>query len=390
MMAFLHNLKSVFHVLIIFQCLVFSIFLLSKKSRRRGSALLALFLIAVGLSELGGVFLHFLDLRRILIDRLPQALYLNIPISLLAAPLLYLFIVSVVDRDFRLRPRHVLHLVPFLFYAVLVVVRFQARSPEDLRAIVEAGGPINRGESLVHNLVYFVQWLGYGLACFSHLRRYRSSLRDFFSSVEPWNLGWLNFLLIAVLVTRGLEAVEYGLWYATEDPRAIVLYYAAQVLFLVFLTLLFFKSLNLTPAFQGVIDAIAVQPKYRKTLLADAQREAYARTVARVMEDDKPYLDPLLSLGDLAKKTLIPAHYLSQVLNSHFGMNFFDFVNSYRIRESRRLLAETGNGPRTILDVLLESGFNSKSVFNAAFKKHTGLTPSAYKKSPRTAAERVA
>jgi AraC-like DNA-binding protein len=391
MMAFLHNLKSVFHALIIFQCLVFSVYLLSARARKTGNTLLALFLIAVGLNELGGIFLHFLDLRKLIIASVPHLLYLNIPLSFLAAPLLYLFIQSVVNNGFRMSPAHGLHLIPFVVYAFLTVARFQAHSPETMRRIVEAGGPFSRPESLAFNLVFFAQWLAYGAACFILLRKYRASLKDYYSNMEPWSLSWLGSLLATVLLTRTLDAIEFGLWYATGDTRVVILYYAAQVLFLVFLTLLFFRAINIVPSFQGVVESLPPKKaKYEKTLLPDAQKLEYARKLASYMEAERPYLDPLLSLGDLAKKISVPGHYLSQVLNSHFGMNFFDFVNSYRIRESQKLLLETNSGRRTILDVLYEAGFNSKSVFNTAFKKHTRMTPSEYKKSLRAAARNIA
>ncbi len=389
-MVLLHNLKSIFHVLIIFQCLVFSVYLLSSKTKRPGRNLLALFLIAIGFGEIGGIFLHFLDLRQFLIAHAPYVLYIHYPFVFAAAPLLYLFIASVVRKDFRFKPLQALHFLPALFLTGLVFFRYHVQSIATMRRIVEAGGPFSDPEYLAVNIAFFVQWLAYGLACFALLRSYRSSLKDYLSTIEPWSLSWLNFLLTAVLITRSLEGVEYGLWYVTQDVRVVPLYYAAQVVFLVFLTVLFFRAIEIAPAFRGIVETIAPKPKYEKTLLAEAQRTEYARAVETFMAAEKPFLDPLLSLGDLSKKVRIPSHYLSQVINSHFGMNFFDFINSYRIREAQRLLGDKADGRRTVLDVLLESGFNSKSVFNTAFKKHAGMTPSEYRRSAGSLSSRVA
>ena len=94
-MILLHNLKSVFHVLIIFQCLFFSAYLFSKQYRKRLSdIILGAFLLDIALVELGGVLLHFIDLRRFLVARLPHFLYLDFPFSFLAAPLLYSYVLS--------------------------------------------------------------------------------------------------------------------------------------------------------------------------------------------------------------------------------------------------------------------------------------------------------
>ena len=99
----------------------------------------------------------------------------------------------------------------------------------------------------------------------------------------------------------------------------------------------------------------------------------------RYMKSQKPYLEPSLNLDKLAEKVSIPPHHLSQILNTCLNHNFFDFINSYRIKESERLLSEQDSYRKTILEILYETGFNSKSVFNTEFKKHTGMTPTQFK-----------
>ena len=79
------------------------------------------------------------------------------------------------------------------------------------------------------------------------------------------------------------------------------------------------------------------------------------------------------------KKTISPYH-ISQVFNDCFNKNFYDFINLYRIEESKKLLRNPKNNEKTILEILYEAGFNSKSTFNALFKKHTGVTPTEYRK----------
>jgi len=70
---------------------------------------------------------------------------------------------------------------------------------------------------------------------------------------------------------------------------------------------------------------------------------------------------------------------LSQIINESKNINFYDYVNSYRISEAKDLLSS--NCDKTILEILYEVGFNSKSAFNTAFKKFTSVTPSKYKLS---------
>jgi AraC-like DNA-binding protein len=97
------------------------------------------------------------------------------------------------------------------------------------------------------------------------------------------------------------------------------------------------------------------------------------------MQDEKPFLEPELTLQQLAARLSLKPKMLSLVINEKLGRNFFDFINHYRIEEAKRMLTNPEDKKITILEVLYEVGFNSKSSFNTLFKKYTGLTPSAFK-----------
>ena len=97
------------------------------------------------------------------------------------------------------------------------------------------------------------------------------------------------------------------------------------------------------------------------------------------MISEKPYLDPLLTLAMLAEQLSMPTKHLSQIINEHFRQNFNDFINSYRIRAAIAKLSAVQTREDKLLKIAFESGFNSKSVFNAAFKKNTGFSPSEFR-----------
>ena len=101
------------------------------------------------------------------------------------------------------------------------------------------------------------------------------------------------------------------------------------------------------------------------------------------MVKQKPYLNPDLNLDNLAETLSIPTRNLSQIINVAFNQNFFDFISDYRIHEARRVLSDPAYKKQTILDILYEVGFNSKSSFNQLFKKKTGMTPSEFRKKSR-------
>ena len=98
------------------------------------------------------------------------------------------------------------------------------------------------------------------------------------------------------------------------------------------------------------------------------------------MEEEKPFLVPAISIDELGQKTGISSRDLSQIINERLGCNFFDFINRYRVEESKRLLLDPSGGKKNILNILFEAGFNSKAAFNRAFKKHEGTSPSEFRK----------
>ena len=103
------------------------------------------------------------------------------------------------------------------------------------------------------------------------------------------------------------------------------------------------------------------------------------KNLLQFMETEKPYLDDKLTLQKLAAQFNLPEKQLSLLINQHTGKHFFDFINEFRINDAKTLLKEQSQ--LTVLEVLYEVGFNSKSSFYTAFKKETNLTPTDYRKS---------
>lgn len=121
--------------------------------------------------------------------------------------------------------------------------------------------------------------------------------------------------------------------------------------------------------------------KYAKSGLNAERMEQYVLRLKNLMDDEKLFLEPDLTLPVLAKRVDCSVNHLSQVVNSGFSMSFFDFLNSYRVQEAKAILSDSGDQPKSILDVSFAVGFNSNSAFYAAFKKATGVTPAQFRRS---------
>jgi AraC-like DNA-binding protein len=144
---------------------------------------------------------------------------------------------------------------------------------------------------------------------------------------------------------------------------------------LAFTLIVTYKGLAQSVSFSG----IQAPPKYAASRLTPSDCDDIARKLAGLMETDKPYLSPSISLDEISEKLGIPSRSLSQVIHTRFNQNFFDFINSYRIEDIKKRMHDQHSHDFTLVAIAFDAGFNSKSVFNAAFKKRTGMTPKEYR-----------
>jgi len=121
--------------------------------------------------------------------------------------------------------------------------------------------------------------------------------------------------------------------------------------------------------------------KYAKSGLNDEQLLEYKCRLEQIMQSQQLFLSSDLTLPKLAQAVDCSINHLSQVINSGFGISFFDYLNQYRIAHARALLSEPGGHSHAILNIAFTVGFNSNSAFYAAFKKCVGQTPAQYRKA---------
>lgn len=119
--------------------------------------------------------------------------------------------------------------------------------------------------------------------------------------------------------------------------------------------------------------------RYASSTLDDAMRAPAMDALLASMEEKHLYRNGELSVEALASELALTTHELSQLINQSRGVNFQEFVNGYRVEALKRALADPARAGSTVLELGAEAGFNSKSAMNRVFKKHTGLTPTAFR-----------
>lgn len=117
------------------------------------------------------------------------------------------------------------------------------------------------------------------------------------------------------------------------------------------------------------------------SLLNEKEIENYLEQLDQLMKEDQVYLDPAISLRLLAEKLDMQPNKLSWLLNEQIGKNFNEYINAYRLIAFKEKALNPNNSNLTLLGLAYDSGFNSKTVFNAFFKKMEGMTPKTWVKS---------
>lgn len=219
------------------------------------------------------------------------------------------------------------------------------------------------------------------------LRRYQKRLLDLTSNADRVNLAWLRVLfwiwLITSVILVPVSVVSVGQPFFDEQTLALLIHISSFIFIFVAgffgfkQTRIFYDSGKVEIASNAARASIS----YAKSGLTEEEMVDHHRRLIALMETEKPHLNGELGAADLAAQLNISSVHLSQVLSQVQHQNFFDFVNTFRVDEVKRRLADPSFQHYTLLAIALESGFNSKTSFNTVFKKLAGKTPSDYHKS---------
>src|SRR5499426_811032 len=338
-----------------------------KSGNRAANRLLAAFVVTTASQIFGAV----LFTTKYIYD-FPHLSRLHHPFLFLLSPLLYLYIRELTARRESLERKDLLHFLPFLFCALYL-------TPYFLR---DAEYKIANLASDDYARWYFIRsWLAIAqgaIYLYFVLRRLADLSRKVGESSSPGDKAIL--LQARVLVGLLLLAFFGGLIRLLLRNRGMETNLLAPLCGSIMVYAVAWLGLTRPEALVGASEQAA--KKYERSTLTPERAEEYLKRLLKVMETEKPWTDGDLTLQKLAERMAIPAPHLSQLINERIGQNFSDFVNGYRVEEAKRKLHDPAYKHYSILAIAEEVGFNSKSSFNAAFKKHAQMAPSEFRDSP--------
>jgi len=364
------SLISYLSFLIAFQLLFVGIFLIThKKGNRRNNILLStvFFMIAWNMGDLT-LQMNGVTLKWEFLQHIDDCFFL------IYGPIFYLYTQGVIFRDFKLSSRNVLHLTPYLLLTISIL-SVGNLIPNPSKEIFISDFPWQF--YLVSSLMYVHFFVYLGLS-YKSLWKYRLVIKNKYSQIDQINLDWLSFALNTFGLLAFISLIQNFIVLAENRTIFMVTLVLLLIFIFYFVNKVILKALRQPEIFVGI--AQTETTKYLGSNLTPSQIKEYKKQLVTLIGTEKPFLNPQVSLTDLSAKLSVSTKQLSQVINQSFNKNFFDFINSYRIQEVQQILKESKDDKLTVLEAMYEAGFNSKSSFNTAFKKETGLTPTEFRK----------
>ncbi|MEO5564355.1 MAG: helix-turn-helix domain-containing protein [Chitinophagaceae bacterium] len=300
-------------------------------------------------------------------------------LPLLYGPLIWLFVRQfLLKKRFRLQDS--LHFLPFVFLSANLWFIGQA-SPiwrlyyPDMKAWME--------------VVSIISYHALALYCW-HM--HRKSLKNYYSETHKLQLQWVRQFIIASLITCSMVALAlyflYKTYPGTSDFRfaflilTVLIYWVSYAVLTkpaVFSLIRGRAEIN-DETFTPVLTIHRPGKKYSNSGLSADDIKRIQVAIEKISREQKPFLNPELTIQDLAVMVHCNRHQLSQVLNESIGKSFYDYINGCRVEEAKALLLDPARCSHKIASIAYDAGFNSLSTFNDVFRKSTGLTPSQFRK----------
>ena len=309
-----------------------------------------------------------------------------ISLLMLHGPFMYLYISSLADVNFRVKKRDFYHFMPYILFNLFLLVAYF--SPELVNGIRLDHVEHNQKTSLLFDFFLILTALSgpiYILLSIGLFRRLDVNIFNNFSTSEKIDLDWLRKLVFSfgVLWTVFIVfATIHHIFHLFSWDFCTDGLFLSLSFFVIVMGYFGIKQREIFTQYPESKLEYVTEPKakYSGMVLEDTEAKGYVSRLKQFMDLEKPYLESDLSLPDLANRLKIAPHVLSRVINERLEVNFFDFINEYRVEHVKALINDPKYDHLSLLGVAYESGFNTKSAFNRVFKKMTGQTPSEYKK----------
>lgn len=362
--------------------LLLGLVLVSVKKGNRKANLLILSVVLIYTSGSLTSLLMYSDMYKVL----PTLVLITYPFMFVSGGLYYFYIKVLLDKKFKFKVYHLLHLLP-LFYGFYILKWFFLKSFNSKIKSLALGWFGGRGYGFLDFIKFSIPnfiTIVYLMICLFLIIKTSKKLKNEFSNSDIEFLSWLKkftivyFILICVDVIRLAVSIQLG-WDLGKGEVITNMLLAVLIQYYVFQAIKnperVFYSLYKKETIKASKSIEVIKEKHIAKVNTD-----FSKHLRAFMKEEKPFLNPELKCHELASMLNVTPHYLSKIINQQFDVNFYNFINRYRVEEFKEKVLELENKNLTLSAVAQNVGFNSKSSFNRIFKSITLTTPTEYLK----------
>lgn len=374
------------------QGLLLSVFLFSIRTNKISNRLLALLTLCYGI-----VLLTFALIDKGLYEKFPHLLFTIDQLIFLFFPLLYLQVKYLLESHVKFLRLDLFHFLPFLLSIIFSIDLF-LMSGEEKYMMTKMPTEYFNVLEIISNEVISIQGVVYSLLAIRLIRSYQKKIKDFESTLDKRIIKVLYIGISLILFSWTIGIVGLNLEYLNVNVGFNYFVYTYLILVLV-IYIISYAAVKSPEVFKLEIDTIrghsltikTLIPKRNETSESEERQQTNAEDrlqdpalveinglLLKCMNETKPFLNPELSLPELADSLEISRNQLSSVINKLHDKNFYEFVNQYRVSEVKRLMANPKNKHLKLISLAYDAGFNSKASFYRIFKQLTHMTPTQY------------
>lgn len=304
---------------------------------------------------------------------------------LLIGPVIYFYTQSLLNKSFKISKKDLWHFLPALAYLGYTLIVFVTDQLILHQYYFYADGrdidldPWYQVAGLVSMLVYLYLSLRYYAV-------YKKIAFEVVSFADSILFNWIQRYLLALLLISLLRVLFFILNPEWDEFGSKFWYYLCFSILFYYITISGYansmqSAIPMEAALSHQETSLQVLEKGNKEPAELVNLPEWKHKIVQTMQSDRLFENPNLTLTDVAEKLKTPPKQVSQIVNQGFQLNFNDFVNQYRTEAILEKFQHGDHLQKTLLALALECGFNSKSTFNRAFKKSTGLSPQHYLKN---------
>ncbi len=360
--------------------LIFSVNLFFNNTKNKANFILSLFFIVETISVLNTILWRCFSYTHL---HLPYLFYIDNSVFYLRGVLLLFYVNIYLNPAFSFKHIHLLHLFPSVIISAMYTINFHCFTAAQKTYLLKNGVFSKNINFTIEILLHLLIVVYITVSIIKIINYARQQTKPFKNPIKQ-KIYWPAFLTGTFMLIMMLDISFIIFEHLTGIFAHVIVNIINTIVFTLAISVLLLglnknKIICQNKTCVTTLKSVKTLKKYAKSNLKKCDSLKIKEQLEFLLNVEKIYREPSISLNDIANKIGVLPKHLSQVINQYYNRNYFELINYYRIEEAKTLLTKYNANKKNVLETLYETGFNSKTAFNHAFKKQTGYTPTTYR-----------